>query len=137
MSATDNTHNERLIAMEHHHLKKHFAEFDEILSPWLEKEGEFFAAVLLQTYAWWRGDHIDLGIDLGCDIPQVMPTDIASIVQHHADPNDLTFVMLPLPSLFQREDEGWFPYRWNQTLAEKTRAAIQQQTMSQGMSEIE
>ncbi len=125
--------------MEQQNLEERFADFDEILTHWLENNEEFFAAVLLQTYAWWRGDQIDLGLDIQCDLPLVMHSDIAAIVEHHADPTysysqeDATFVIIPLPSLFQREYKG----RGNQTIAEETRATVQQQAKAQGVSEVE
>lgn len=106
----------------------------------MESEGEFFAAVLLQTYTWWREEQIDLGLDMGSAFPLVMHTDAASIVEHHAqypfDPGDedTSYVIVPLPSLFQREYQASGKVR---SIADETRAAVLREAEAQGVSEIE
>src|SRR5207245_2039422 len=89
--------NKKRFLMNESQLEERFDAFDEVLTPWLHSEGEFFAAVLLQTYAWWGGEQIDLGLDLQSKVPFIMHSDIAAIVNavnsnSHGGPS---FVIVP------------------------------------------
>lgn len=116
------------------------ATFEEILLPWLETGSEFFAAVLLATYAWWRDEDVVLGLDFGHGVPDVMSSIVAAIVEHasggyppgHGD--EITCTFLEMPHLFQREYES----RENDHLfAEETKAVAQQEASSSRRSEVD